>query len=354
MINRREFLKSLLGAGGLVLLDNPIIKAKNLENIVGSILTDPNGPHSKGAWLNGGVNHPWPSIYGHIGPNGNSSKWTIINWGDLVDWPTNYKTDGYGGFIINHPIAGYLRWYRSPRGGYGLEVSKDTTLGEFDNNNYSAEHNDGLIPNPVAWNHEPLGVLDDKYNPILSRLNNLKFRAWQQVIDAYQGNRNEWDYVNTSLITIFWNETKRQNLWWYIYTYDSRGVYPDATWNEVGCQYEAPADFRGGEPFYENIVIDGIQNYENRIKRATPLVPGRRGQLYMLNILPRVIDTIKNAPAPDSQEKCIKRGGTGLVTRLDTNLDNWKIDTIFVGSIIGGEGRITSRHDSINLSYKLK
>jgi hypothetical protein len=317
-----------------------------------SFLYDP-GPHNNGFWLNNGVFTPeysWPGVFTPMGPEGKSSGWTVVNWGDLANWPNDPQTDRKGGLFFYHPIAGYLHWYVSPRGGHGLEVGRDTTWSGWDNNNYGAEHDDGLVANYPGWGSQiPDGIIPDEKeeSPALSQLKALRIKAFQRVLSAWQGTRTGQDYVNTSLIIIFWNEIYRQQLWWYVSTYDSRALYPDAFWNEAGCQYQAPEGFKGSAPFYEYIVIDGVQNYGKK-----PLVQGKAGRIYTLNILPRLTEAVNNAlPAANSREDCLSRGGTGISVSLDTDLSHWKVSTIFIGSIVGGEGTIVSQHDSINLTY---
>jgi len=311
-----------------------------------NFLLDPNGPHSTGVWLNQDGWQP-------IGPNGNVSKWSVAAWGldDGFKWPLNWIYDGAGIWRINHPISGYLKWYPSPRGGFGLEISRDTTDDRWDE--HDLEIDDALLPNCVAWEmanpYLPLGVLEDTLAPKISSLSELKIKAWQQVVSSFQGTRrggNE-DFASTDLIVIFWNEVARQQIWFYILTYDTRGDYPNNYWNQVGCRYDG-AGFRGGGDFYEYIVIDSSPSYGVPV-----LQPGGSGKTFNLNILPRLIAAINNVPSPTPKENCAVTP-IGDSAPLDTNLDHWKPETIYVGSILGGKAAIKTKHDSINLTYILK
>lgn len=298
--------------------------------LAASFLLDPNGPTFNGAWYSGAeeLTPPWPNVYGNVGPGGSSSRWTIVNWGDKAKWPENYQSDGSGGFIVYHPIAGYFRWYALPGGRYGFEVSRDTVWSGWG----LREIDDGVIPTPPLREQPgmPDGVISDldPNSPTLADLSLFRIRARQNLLQAWQGSREAWNYISTIMAVILWNNTNREVLWYYIITYDSRGLYPDGAWQYVRADLgDVPT--RGGGNVYEHLLIDRIQTFG-----YMPLVPGGGAKTFLCSILPRLKSKIQNAP-----------------DGVDRNLANWKVATMYVGSIVEGEGIIVSRHDTFLLDY---
>jgi hypothetical protein len=297
---------------GVWFLNPPIGQAE-----LTSFLSD-SGPHDNGLWL---VDPEMPEIYGSVGPESTNSRWHIAQWGNMnrlsPDW--NYRPHGEWFAKENGNIT--IQSFVSPREGRTLKLSHDTLAPAFGCN---TEFDLLLEPNDVTYSNYPQGFATYNATPPLSSITTLRLRGFQGVLRVRRGNRcgTPFDAAGTILAVVFVNYTSPipQGFFYQVSTYDSR---PDdyAGWFFAG---------EDGQGFN----IWGYAEYSDHYG-YTELVPGKSGNMYDVDIGPRVKDLISSAPGD-----------------IDGDLSHWKVKGMYAGSWLNGEAEIVSVVDSVDLLYE--
>lgn len=241
------------------------------------------------------------------------ASWNVAQWGTRTPLAVVAPTTSEGFRLYAEDAS--VKLLRARDGRWQLELFQTSQHPDYG----SRECDLFVQPNSVSVYPQAVPGFRELVQPI-STMSHLRVQCSHEVVVSWAGTRAPDNLSNTIIGFSFVNKetTPWQALFYQLCPYDSRGGVFDGVFFYNGV-------FDG--TFVTYGVVDSVQHFGWQ-----PLLPGGGMVAYDLDLMPRIVQLINTRPP-----------------NIDVHLAHWRLQGVFLGSLVTGEAWIRSRMGAVSV-----